>query len=726
MPQNPLETLKNLAMRNVPKRAPTQQEEENLTFRAQAIQDEEPTWKKLGRNALDFLPGMLTSDPFSDSTDVQKGLSKRSVGEGLGMLAGAAPAMGGLKKLPIISPEAYNDVKAGGLRLYSRLTDTFAKAPAKMKPAKAISLAQSGASREEITLRKLNDFLKGRDPLGDIPREEIMGHLAANPLELEIERKGGRFVQHDPWESLNDEVQQASGRTRNSERELNSFIHELDNTYGGGWDETKLSPEHFAQYESLINSRDDAWALERTVRERFQEDAPKAWDSSKHRPQYEDDARIPGPNTEYGETLIKLPKGPNTKRIEAIQAELNGPRSNRESAGQLWDEQSSRRNALVTEMDELEHEPVFDSGHYGETDPNTLVWSRYDKRTLDEPGFAGVIDESPGTVVGEIQSDWHQRGRKDGYRTPEVEAEYAAAEAKRSALNDEMAGINKWPNGDPDSPFSQGTNLISETGWQDYNLNGEHDQFTFGSMKDLLDDYEKVPQKYQGLLDDNQHAALQRYLGLRKEEGDNFRHYVMDNPIESMVPDAPFKDTYQELAMKQQLLDWADDPDSNWFGVADAATASHAEGHTNYIDGPGMKEGMRINYDEKHPSILEKLLTPLGGNVEHAHLPSSGTVTLQPYNVGPPDAIAKDVTVGPGPVIASSNPYPIKGAQVPNDQALFETLARDYNKGRQFPGPGIWKASGPNQSAELKQLIKERGFPAMAAFLALAGLKDEQ
>lgn len=33
-----------------------------------------------------------------------------------------------------------------------------------------------------------------------------------------------------------------------------------------------------------------------------------------------------------------------------------------------------------------------------------------------------------------------------------------------------------------------------------------------------------------------------------------------------------------------------------------------------------------------------------------------------------------------------------------------------------LPGPGMWKA---NLSPELKQIIKSRGFPAMAALLAL-------
>lgn len=127
MPQSPLELLRNFALKNVPK--PTVQQEENRDFRAQAIQDTEPVWKKAGRSALDAISGAF-EDPMVDSPSVQKNLTKRSPGTAIGMLTAAAPG------LPKISPRAYQDVKAGGFRLYSRLTNAFENAPKIMNPDK--------------------------------------------------------------------------------------------------------------------------------------------------------------------------------------------------------------------------------------------------------------------------------------------------------------------------------------------------------------------------------------------------------------------------------------------------------------------------------------------------------------------------------------------------------------------------------------------------------------
>jgi hypothetical protein len=100
----------------------------------------EPGWKKAGRGAIDAITGLF-EDPMVDTSSVQRGLTKRSAGTALGMLGAVAPA------LPKISPRAYQDVKAGGLRLYSRLTDAFEKAPKVMHPAMAALMALQQAGK---------------------------------------------------------------------------------------------------------------------------------------------------------------------------------------------------------------------------------------------------------------------------------------------------------------------------------------------------------------------------------------------------------------------------------------------------------------------------------------------------------------------------------------------------------------------------------------------------
>lgn len=761
MPTNPFDLLKQFALRKVPgaQPPPTEIQEENRDFRAQAIQDAEPTGlRSTGRNAIDAITGFLVDDPFAEpSSSVQKGITKPSAAAWGGQLAAAAP-LGIPKRLPIIAPEAYRDVKAGGLRLYSRLTDAFAKAPKTMAPAKARSIA-SQASKEEIDYRKLSDFLKGHertpDPAPghrrlyridrpepandtldeimantglneqeaqqiidtrgrwfgddydyvhenysgwdarqnpvyvDVPQdlplenvmaneklfeaaiphewaskkqpyrhadrpvrqEDVMQHLAANPLELGVVRK-------------------TSGKQKpygQADQDLAVFEHELDTEYGAGWDPEQLTPQQQERYAALQNGVEDP--ANRGVPDE---------DYARY-----DRLQTPGPKENYGETLINLPASK-----DAVNA--------RTTYNQLYDDTRDLQPHMLSEryddlveaaphlremtdnahrnLKDVEARDVFQSSHWEE--PNNLVWTRHNERRLNPTsvetdygsgrsgsgqGDFGQVAEggSPGLFTEEIQSDWHQQGREHGYRTPEVEAEYANAEAIRSTLNQQMNEINKWPTGDG-GEFKQATDRISSTGFDPLDDDGY--SYPYANMKELLDDYEQTPQKFQGLLSPEEHNTLNKYLELRKTEEANFRHYVMDKPISSMVPDAPFKDTYHELAIKADLLDAAERPDLEWYGIADADTVSAMEGHSS------VKPGTELYYNQKHPSALEKLLSPLGGSVEKAELPHD------------PSKLWAD------PNVPASKP------------------------------PGMWKAPLP---PELKELIKTRGFPAMAALLAL-------
>src|SRR5689334_11267057 len=109
MPQTPIELLKRLAMQNVPQ--PTEEQRENRDFRAQALQDQEPTWKKAIGGALEGLTSFVTGDDMSGQSESErKGLTHSSPGRGVGALLAAGLPLAP-RKLPIIAPEAYNDVK---------------------------------------------------------------------------------------------------------------------------------------------------------------------------------------------------------------------------------------------------------------------------------------------------------------------------------------------------------------------------------------------------------------------------------------------------------------------------------------------------------------------------------------------------------------------------------------------------------------------------------------
>tara|TARA_Y100000361_G_scaffold124141_1_gene117095 strand:- start:70 stop:2247 length:2178 start_codon:yes stop_codon:yes gene_type:complete len=65
----------------------------------------------------------------------------------------------------------------------------------------------------------------------------------------------------------------------------------------------------------------------------------------------------------------------------------------------------------------------FRSGHFNQ--PNVLAHARYNTRT---------IDGDKTLFIEEIQSDWHQKGRDVGYKTPENKAKLEALKAQRKKI----------------------------------------------------------------------------------------------------------------------------------------------------------------------------------------------------------------------------------------------------------------------------------------------------
>ena len=623
MPQNPLELLKSVAMRRVPKLTPT--ESENRDLRAKAIQGEESpiSWRSIGRNAFDALTQGVAGDPFSENS------GEASMGGKLGMLAAAAP-FGVPKKLPMISPEAYKDVKAGGLRLYSRLTDAFAKAPGAMKPAKAIDIAKQGASREEISLRKLGEFLKAKQPMVDIPRDEIMGHLAANPLELDVVRKGGKY-----------DLDMAIEAGQNAQVARDQFVHELENRYGAAWRGPASTQDALGNDINTPIIDPDEWARYQELEAALGQTQHTVETAGMDNPRY-DWLQTPGPKENYGESLINLPLKGQAAIDKAEGLDINFPELN-----------------------------TFQSTHWDE--PNNLVWSRHNDRSLSPqqpragdltPEFIPTTDSDPvssgppsgpkGRFIEEIQSDWHQQGRERGYK------------------------------GDP---------LPSHEVFQDQG-NGRY-----------------------GIDSDFFPASLSSFANTPEKSRELFRQGVEA----ARVPDAPFKDTYHELALKQQLLDAADDPSLEWLGVADADTVSAMEGHSS------VRPGTELYYNQKHPSSLKKLLEPLGGDVGYDTInnydPGTGLTWEKTYNEAPLTLNATGYAQ-PEPVVSVVGTRNVPLEQVTHDmtQGIRTGIQSRIAAGGQIPGQGMWKA---NLSPELKALIKERGFPAMAALLALQSQRDK-
>jgi hypothetical protein len=184
------------------------------------------------------------------------------------------------------------------------------------------------------------------------------------------------------------------------------------------------------------------------------------------------------------------------------------------------------------------------------------------------------------------------------------------------------------------------------------------------------------------------------------------------------VPNLPFKESYPDLALKQQLLDAAEDPSIDWLGI------SGPETQINRFPSEKNVKGMQFNYGEKYPAALKKLLKPFGGEVESVNLPFQGKFEegLEPYIGYNKGTFYRGAPQGEGgTAVASAYPKPNPALQghFASDLQPVEAILRDQAKqGINPPGPQAWIS---RLTPEMKQKIKEVGFPAMAA---LFGLRD--
>ena len=188
-------------------------------------------------------------------------------------------------------------------------------------------------------------------------------------------------------------------------------------------------------------------------------------------------------------------------------------------------------------------EEVYRSSHFDQ--PNILAHMRLNDR---------VVDGKPTLFVEEIQSDWHQAGRKKGYRTgnersqrAQVERELTATTQKRSRLLEEAYAL----------PDSEMTKFIT--------MNEE--------IKALATHATKLEAKWSSLL---------------HQEGG--------------VPDAPFKTSWHELTIKKAINEAAT---NGYDQVAFTTGKTQAE---RYPDDTGKRlAGMEGFYDKILPKSLEKM-----------------------------------------------------------------------------------------------------------------------
>jgi hypothetical protein len=561
--------------------------------------------------------------------DILAGGDDDMMDPGIGMTPAASI---GQKSLPVVAKEAYGAVK--GLKgLYSRLTNSIvSQMPDRAFPSKIASIAKSGSSAEEQSVRKFSDFLAGRDPSKVVEKADVLAHLEANPIELEHKvLSGGGNTKYPEY--------QVPGGENYQENLFQASIKPIDDPYAAARQQADDDP--VVQYwdDMVTRLRQEAndlgfdFEADPTEVQALQDRLAAARVSLN-----EATTRYSGiPGLPRLPPIYKAPHfdSPNNQNLlvhsRANDRSLAAPSRN------------PKYDRLTQEINELEAADADITG-MGVFTPDMAARQALEDARLRVPETLPPVG-GKGRLIEEIQSDLHQTGKKAGYGTP---PDPVAINAKKSQLAQQLGNIGR---------------------------------------------------QYPGVLEPN-------FAG--DPEVRAFAERLV-REVEALdvhpVPDLPFKDSYADLALKQQLLDVADNPELEWLGIL-----GPEEQIARFPSEKNVK-GMRHFYGQEYPNKLAKLLKPFGGTVEQTTLPRTE----------PPAGFATH-----GDTIRTVEPSGQQGGQVASvwpkntgTRELMQQLDQRLEANAVgFPGPDISLA---RLTPEMKAMIKRVGFPAMAAMFGLRG-----
>jgi GGDEF domain-containing protein len=345
-----------------------------------------------------------------------------------------------------------------------------------------------GVKGEEIAWTGLKDWLEGR---GRVSKAEVADYVAAHQVRLGEVTHG------------------TSAKLANLEKLAESYGFKLDRNTSSGLEPVPVSPSAHEQMEAGEIPEDLAQAI-------FNFDGSPEDDAA---PKYQSWATPGGEN--YRELLLTLDRKPDAipltgaenKEFSDLHSKALGisdgnyvrrPEHLSHEETLRYNDLRDRHDAYYAEQSKIRREG-FKSQHWDEA--NVLAHVRFDDRT--GPNGERILH------VHEVQSDWHQAGRRKGYKDgmPSGPTEGDMAEAREAAR----------------TAISANDNLGFDTAGQAAQAILEHADW----------------QQRWGDLPQTDIDTIQRFRDMRvrmQAEGPSQR-----------VPDAPFKTTWPELAMKRML-----------------------------------------------------------------------------------------------------------------------------------------------------------------------------
>jgi hypothetical protein len=418
-------------------------------------QERVQTWpEKLVRGALqapqDAMAGKTSEELIPGAMDMA-GFAGGGLVTGL---KDAVGAMGGKLVQPTI--------EAAKPRFYSALEKTVNEiSQPKMTGEQWLgTIANKGVKGDEVTYTGLKDWLG--EQKGPVSKEAVQNYLNENKIQL------GETNKIDKSQSELKDLQ-------NKRRELNQNLDEIQDEFNridkipesndlkAKRLELYNKGEAFKQELNLIQNKIYNWL-----------NMPNATKYSKY--------QLPG-GENYREVLMTLPDKVQQRAIQLAETE-NGKGS--------WDRigGGGQEHYWRDARKELGLENQYKSSHWNEL--NVVAHLRMNDR---------MIDNKKSLHIEEIQSDWHQQGREQGYKITDAQKQQL-----ENIDNKLTSGLSEKDIGNPD-------------------------------MNDVLK------------------TATDKKI-ITPEEANNYKEWSKGE--NSNIPDAPFKKTWTELALKRAISEAAE------------------------------------------------------------------------------------------------------------------------------------------------------------------------
>lgn len=480
---------------------------------------------------------------------------------------------------------------------YSALTNWASSVPQPKAPAaqwKAMLAKAPGIKAEEIEWTGVNDWLDAQE--GSVTREDLVAFLEQNGVKVEEVVKGASNPAAD----------------RDLQRELLPLIERRDalrREYSQLWEATQdVEPGSNEATDAIDRGKEIDAEIDDLSR---QIDEIEMWMESDTADTQWSTWTLPG-GENYREMLLTLPAPTETARYKELSDRARKIATMR--LGDVTEDGrtvSEVRDEIYAEQEAMK-EQSYTSSHWSE--PNVLAHVRFKERV--------TADGQRTLALEEIQSDWHQAGRKQGYaeatKLKQLKDRVDATKAAQSLAEQELIAAISDPSVVAIVRNSGSTSNERET------------------LQMVLDGIRVSPANLRMLavnnfrnpkLDQSVRDRLKAAIEAAEKANSAAVEARMerDNFTRSAVPNAPFKNNAWANLVLKRMVRWAAE---NGFD-----SVSWIPGNIQNGQEVDAEDGRSDFYDKIIPNLANKLGKKYGTKVEIANVGINGK-NFEAVNVG--------------------------------------------------------------------------------------------